>query len=147
MFDPDEWAAIIKQSGAKYVVLTSKHHEGFCMFQSAEANRDWGQPWNAVDIGPKRDLLGDLSTSVRKAGLKMGFYYSLYEWFNPLWLNDHKLFVDKHLFPQFKDVVTRYKPSIIFGDGEWDMTSAEWRSPELLAWLYHRVARSKTTSS
>ena len=137
MFDPDEWAAIIKQSGAKYVALTSKHHEGFCMFQSAEANRDWGQPWNAVDIGPKRDLLGDLSTAVRKAGLKMGFYYSLYEWFNPLWLNDHKLFVDKHLFPQFKDVVTRYKPSIIFGDGEWDMTSAEWRSPELLAWLYN----------
>ena len=137
LFDPDEWAAIFKQSGAKYVALTSKHHEGFCMFQSAEANRDWGQPWNAVDIGPKRDLLGDLSTAVRKAGLKMGFYYSLYEWFNPLWLNDHKLFVDKHLFPQFKDVVTRYKPSIIFGDGEWDMTSAEWRSPELLAWLYN----------
>ena len=52
MFDPDEWAAIFKQSGAKYVALTSKHHEGFCMFQSAEANRDWGQPWNAVDIGP-----------------------------------------------------------------------------------------------
>ena len=137
LFDPDEWAQIFKGSGAQYVALTSKHHDGFCMFPSAEANRDWGQPWNAVDIGPRRDLLGDLSTAVRKAGLKMGFYYSLYEWFNPLWIADHTLFVEKHLVPQFKDLVTRYKPSIIFSDGEWDMTSAEWRSPELLAWLYN----------
>ncbi len=137
LFDPDEWARILKQSGARYVALTSKHHDGFCMFQSAEANRDWGQPWNAVDIGPRRDLLGDLSTAVRKAGLKMGFYYSLYEWFNPLWLNDHALFVEKHMIPQFKDVVTRYKPSIIFSDGEWEMPSADWKSTELLAWLYN----------
>ena len=41
------------------------------------------------------------------------------------------------MFPQFKDLVTRYKPSIIFSDGEWDMPSAEWRSPELLAWLFN----------
>jgi len=137
MFDPDEWARIFKQAGAKYVALTSKHHDGFAMFPSAEANRDWGQPWNAKDIGPERDLLGDLSTSVRNAGLKMGFYYSLYEWFNPLWLSDRKLYVDKHMIPQFKDVVTRYKPSIIFSDGEWDMPSEAWKSPELLAWLYN----------
>src|SRR3954468_18826277 len=137
LFDPDDWARILKGSGARYVALTSKHHDGFCLFQSAEANRDWGRPWNAVDIGPRRDLLGDLSTSVRKAGLKMGFYYSLYEWFNPLWLADRQLYVDKHMIPQFKDVVTRYKPSIIFSDGEWDMPSAEWKSPELLAWLYN----------
>jgi alpha-L-fucosidase len=137
LFDPDEWARIIKQSGAQYVALTSKHLDGFCLVPSAEANRDWGQAWNAADIGPRRDLLGDLSTAVRKAGLKMGFYYSLYEWFNPLWLSDRAVYVDKHMIPQFKVVVTRYKPSIIFSDGEWDMTSAEWKSPELLAWLYN----------
>jgi alpha-L-fucosidase len=137
LFDPDEWAQIFKQSGAQYVALTSKHHDGFALWPSAEATRDWGQPWNAVDIGPRRDLLGDLSTSVRKAGLRMGFYYSLYEWFNPLWLNDRRLFVEKHLVPQFKDVVTRYQPAIIFSDGEWDMPSEEWKSPELLAWLYN----------
>jgi alpha-L-fucosidase len=67
----------------------------------------------------------------------MGIYYSLYEWYNPLWLSDRQRFVTEHMHPQFKDVVTRYKPSIIFSDGEWDMTSAEWRSPELLAWLYN----------
>ncbi len=137
LFDPDEWARIFKESGARYVALTSKHHDGFCLFPSKEANRDWGRPWNSADVGPRRDLLGDLSTAVRKAGLKMGFYYSLYEWFNPLWLNDRALYVDKHMIPQFKDVVTRYKPSIIFSDGEWDMPSEDWKSPELLAWLYN----------
>jgi alpha-L-fucosidase len=137
LFDPDEWARIFEESGARYVAITSKHHDGFCLFPSAEANRHWGQPWNAVDIGPQRDLLGDLSESVRKAGLKMGFYYSLYEWFNPIWLADRQLYVDKHMIPQFKDVVTRYKPSIIFSDGEWDMPAADWKSPELLAWLYN----------
>jgi alpha-L-fucosidase len=137
LFEPDEWARIFKQSGARYVALTSKHHDGFALFKSEEANRHWGQPWNAVDIGPKRDLLGDLSASVRKAGLKMGFYYSLYEWFNPLWVADRALYVEKHMIPQFKDVVTRYEPAIIFSDGEWDMPSADWKSPELLAWLYN----------
>lgn len=137
LFDPDEWARIFKESGARYVALTSKHHDGFCLFPSEEANRHWGHPWNAVDVGPRRDLLGDLSASVRKAGLEMGFYYSLYEWFNPLWLTDRQLYVEKHMIPQFKDVVTRYRPSIIFSDGEWDMTAADWKSPELLAWLYN----------
>ena len=137
LFDPEEWARVFKASGAKYVALTSKHHDGFCLFPSAEANRDWGRPWNAMDIGPRRDLLGDLSAAIRKAGLKMGFYYSLYEWFNPIWLADRGLYVEKHMIPQFKDVVSRYKPSIIFSDGEWDMPAADWKSPELLAWLYN----------
>jgi len=137
LFDPDEWARIFRDAGARYVVLTSKHHDGFCLFPSREANQHWGQPWNAVDIGPRRDLLGDLSEAVRRAGLKMGVYYSLYEWFNPLWLSDRKLYVERHMIPQFKDLVTRYRPSLIFSDGEWDMPSADWRSPELLAWLYN----------
>ena len=95
----------------------------------------WGRPWNSVDIGPKRDLLVDLSEAGRRKGLRMGIYYSLYEWYNPLWLTDRKRYVAEHMFPQFKDVVTLRKPSIIFSDGEWDITSEEWRSPELLAWL------------
>ncbi|MBI1354054.1 MAG: alpha-L-fucosidase [Acidobacteria bacterium] len=137
LFDPAEWADLFRRSGAKYVALTSKHHDGFCMFESKEANEHWGRPWNAVDAGPERDLLGDLGDAVRNAGLKMGFYYSLYEWFNPLWLTDRRLYVERHMIPQFKDVVTRYKPSIIFSDGEWDMPSSEWKSEELLAWLYN----------
>ena len=67
----------------------------------------------------------------------MGIYYSLYEWYNPLYLSDKPRYVAEHMMPQFKDVVTRYKPALIFSDGEWEMTSEQWRSPELLAWLYN----------
>lgn len=140
LFDPDHWAQVFLRSGAKYVVLTSKHHEGFALWPSKEASRDWGRPWNAVDIGPHRDLLGDLTAAVRRKGLRMGFYYSLYEWYNPLWLTDKPAYIRDHMFPQFKDAVTRYQPSIIFSDGEWDLTSAEWHSPELLAWLFNDSA-------
>jgi alpha-L-fucosidase len=137
MFNPDEWADVFRRSGARYVVLTSKHHEGYCLWNSAEADRDWNRPWNAVTGTPKRDLLGDLTAAVRAKGLKMGYYYSLYEWFNPLWLSDKKKFVSDHMFPQFKDLVTKYKPSIIFSDGEWDLSDTAWQSEKLLAWLFN----------
>ena len=53
-YDPDEWAEIFKSSGARYIVLTSKHHEGFTLWPSKYS---WS--WNAMDVGPKRDLLGN----------------------------------------------------------------------------------------
>lgn len=136
-FDPYEWAEIFAESGAKYIILTSKHHEGFCLWPNKEANRTWGRPWNSVDIGPKRDLVGDLTRVVRHQGLKMGYYYSMYEWFNPLWLEDRERFVTEHMLPQFKDLVTRYEPSIIYSDGEWDMPPEKWKSQEFLAWLFN----------
>jgi alpha-L-fucosidase len=86
---------------------------------------------------PKRDLLGDLTNAVRHAGLKMGYYYSLYEWFNPLWLSDKKRYVTEHMTPQFKDLVTRYKPALIFSDGEWELSDTAWESEALLAWLFN----------
>jgi alpha-L-fucosidase len=137
LFDPDQWAATLAESGAKYVVLTSKHHEGFALWPSKEASATWGRPWNAVEVGPKRDLLGDLSEAVSRKGLRMGYYYSLYEWYNPLYLSDKQRYVREHMFPQFKDLVTHYKPAIIFADGEWDLPSSEWHTPELLAWLFN----------
>jgi alpha-L-fucosidase len=137
LFDPDRWADLFVQSGARYVALTSKHHEGFTLWRSADANRSWGRLWNSVDIGPKRDLVLDLSDAGRRKGLHMGIYYSLYEWYNPLWLSDKPRYVQEHMMPQFKDVVTHVKPEIIFSDGEWELTSAEWRSEELLAWLFN----------
>ena len=140
LYNPDQWADLFARAGARYVVPTSKHHDGFALWPSAEANRSWGRPWNAVDAGPKRDLLGDMAQSVRKRGLKFGFYYSLYEWYNPLWLADRPRFVREHMMPQFKDVVSRYQPSIIFSDGEWDMPSKDWHSEELLAWLFNESA-------
>jgi alpha-L-fucosidase len=137
LFDPDHWADVFANSGAKYVVLTSKHHEGFALWPSKEASATWGRPWNATEIGPKRDLLGDLSEAVRRKGLRMGYYYSFYEWYNPLWLYNKPRYVQEHMIPQFKDLVTRYKPAVIFGDGEWDLSSADWHAPELMAWLFN----------
>jgi alpha-L-fucosidase len=138
MFDADQWAETLRKSGAKYVVLVSKHHDGFALWPSREADTSWGRPWNAVDVGPRRDLVGELAAAVRRRGLEMGFYFSLYEWFNPLWLaGDADAYVTRHLFPQFKDLVTRYSPSVIFSDGEWELPSEQWRAPELLAWLFN----------
>lgn len=132
-FAPDKWADLFQRSGAKYVVLTSKHHDGFCLWPSAESPH-----WNSVAIGPHRDLAGDLTTAVRKKGLRMGFYYSLLEWNHPLYtegtLNE---WVDEHMMPQMKDLVTRYKPEVLFADGEWDYTSDKFKSEDFLAWLYN----------
>jgi alpha-L-fucosidase len=132
LFEPKEWADIFKRSGAKYIVLTSKHHEGFCLWPSAQS---WN--WNAVDVGPHRDLAGDLITAVHDAGLRMGFYYSIYEWYNPLYQGDPKRYVEEHMLPQLKDLVQRYKPDVVWPDGEWDHPSATWRSEEFLAWLFN----------
>ena len=137
LFDANQWADLFARAGIKYVVPTSKHHEGFALWPSAEASRTWGRPWNAVEIGPKRDLMRELADATRAKGLKFGFYFSLYEWFNPLWLSDKPRYVTEHMIPQFKDVVTRYQPAIIFSDGEWDLPSKDWHSEELLAWLFN----------
>ncbi len=132
LFNPDEWADIFRRSNAKYVVLTSKHHEGFALWPNAEA---WN--WNAVDVGPHRDLAGDLIAAVRARGLRMGYYYSIYEWYNPLYTSEVNKFVDQHMLPQLKDLVQRYKPDIVWPDGEWDHPSATWKSEDFLAWLYN----------
>lgn len=133
MFDPSQWADIFERSGAKYVVLTSKHHEGFCLWPCPAS---WN--WNAVDVGPHRDLAGDLTDAVRARGLKMGFYYSLYEWYDPLYLSDVNRYVDEHMLPQMKDLVERYHPSVLWTDGEWDHPSSTWKSAEFLAWLFNQ---------
>lgn len=132
LFNPNDWASVFEQSGARYVVLTSKHHEGFTLWPSAQS---WN--WNAVDVGPHRDLAGDLSKAVKAKGLKMGYYYSLYEWFNPLYHADVKRYVDDHMIPQMKDLVTRYHPDILWTDGEWDHPSETWKSTQFLSWLYN----------
>jgi alpha-L-fucosidase len=67
----------------------------------------------------------------------MGFYYSLYEWFNPVYKSDFNNYVDNHMIPQMKDLVTRYTPDILWTDGEWDKPSKDWKSEQFLAWLYN----------
>jgi len=132
LFNPDQWADLFQKSGARYVVLTSKHHEGFCLWPCPAS---WN--WNSIDVGPHRDLAGDLSKAVTAKGLTMGFYYSLYEWYDPLYPGDLHRYVNEHMIPQMKDLVERYHPSLLWTDGEWEKTSDEWQSTKFLAWLFN----------
>jgi|WetSurMetagenome_2_1015567.scaffolds.fasta_scaffold00484_15 alpha-L-fucosidase len=133
LFNPDQWADLFRRAGARYIVLTSKHHEGFALWPSAQS---WN--WNSADVGPHRDLCGDLTKAVKKTGLHMGFYYSLYEWFNPVYQSNLENYVDNHMIPQMKDLVVRYEPDLVWTDGEWDHTSAEWKSEQYLEWLFNQ---------
>ena len=139
LWDPDEWADLLARAGARYIVLTTKHHSGYTLWPSAEAERTYGVNYNPVKVGPKRDLVGDLAAAVRKRDIRVGLYYSLYEWYHPLWKSDKERYVTEHLFPQFKDLMTRYRPDLVWADGEWDLPWEQWRSPELLAWLFNHA--------
>jgi alpha-L-fucosidase len=77
LFDPQKWARQAKAAGMKYAVLTTKHHEGFCMFDSKYTD------YKAPNTGAKRDLVREYVNAFRAQGLKVGFYYSLLDWHHP----------------------------------------------------------------
>ncbi len=72
-----EWAQLAVDSGMKYMVMTTKHHEGFCLWDSDQTD------YNAARLGPKRDLVAEYVETCREYGLKIGFYYSLMDWHHP----------------------------------------------------------------
>ena len=142
-WNPDEWAALFKDAGARYVVLVTKHHDGFCLWDSPQ------QPqWNSVTSGPRCNIVEELTSAVRKQGMRMGFYYSLPEWTNPrhIWMQDPDSligdYVDNYMVPQFKELVSRYSPSLIFADGDWQNSAEQFRSAELIDWYYRTVGDS-----
>jgi alpha-L-fucosidase len=82
LYNATEWSDIFADSGAQYVVLTSKHHEGYCMWNSTKIPATWN--WNVMDVGPHRDVLGELASAVKAArsphtskNLKFGVYHSM----------------------------------------------------------------------
>ena len=77
LFDPEAWASLFRRAGARYVVLTSKHHDGYCLWPTENSHK---RGWHAGEAGPRRDLLGELTNAVRDEGLRMGLYYSIPEW-------------------------------------------------------------------
>ena len=144
MWDPAEWAELFKEAGAKYVVLVTKHHDGYCLW-------DWKKPalddWTSVLSGPERNIVGELTEAVRNEGMKMGFYYSLTEWTNPIhtWTvmpndsNSVHTYVREYMIPQIKDLVNKYKPSLLFTDGDWDNTCEQFRAEDVISWYYNAV--------
>lgn len=151
LFEPTEWARIFAASGARYVVLTAKHHDGFCLWPTANPHK---KDWNSGDIGPERDLLGEIAEAVRGVGLRMGLYYSIPEWethrshrvdggyFIPEadareYGMDPDAYPSEVLWPQWKELNEAYRPSVIFTDGgEWDFPEEYTRTREMLSWLY-----------
>ncbi|XP_063430610.1 alpha-L-fucosidase-like [Mytilus trossulus] len=139
-FNPDEWADIFKASGAGYVVLTSKHGEGFPNWPSSHSFN-----WNAKAVGPNRDLVGDLANAIRnKTDLKFGTYYCISEWLHPLYMKDKannfttQSFVLSKALPELYELVNRYKPEILWADlADGQGPASYYKSKEFLAWLYN----------
>ena len=76
-FDPKKWAKEAKQAGMQYAVLTTKHHDGFCLFDSKYTN------YKAINTKAHRDLVKEFVAAFRAEGIKVGFYYSLLDWHHP----------------------------------------------------------------
>ena len=129
-FDAAAWAKVLRRSGAKYVVLTAKHHDGFCLWPCST------QPyWNSTCLGPHRDIVKELSDAVKASGLHMGLYFSLLER-HPLYTPETiDRFVSEINHAQLKELVLKYEPEIVWPDGEWDYPAETHRGPEFLAWL------------
>ncbi|TWP53263.1 alpha-L-fucosidase [Lentzea tibetensis] len=131
-FDPKDWVQLFEQAGARYYVLTSKHHEGFALWDSKVSGRD------SVDLGPKRDLVKELFDASRKytPQLRNGLYFSMPEWFNPdkPWSGHGprnpytgaaepytgyqagRDFVKDYQGPQMTELVDGYDPDVIWCD-------------------------------
>lgn len=136
-FDATEWVNLFEKSGAKYAVLTSKHHEGYTLWPSKHSFS-----WNSMDVGPKRDVVGEFSAAMKKSSLRLGLYHSLFEWFNPLYLADQSNNFTTTDYPDTKgtaelyELVNTYEPELIWSDG--DSGPVEyWKSREFLTWLYN----------
>lgn len=124
-----EWAKLAKQAGMKYMVMTSKHHEGFCLWDTKQTD------YNAAKHGPGRDLVREYVEACREFGLKIGFYYSLMDWHHPDGALCAKDEAARKRFIEFtdgcvKELCTNYgKIDILWYDVSWPLRSPElWES-------------------
>ena len=144
-FDADEWVRIAKDAGMKYIIITSKHHDGFALFDSKVSSYD------IMDATPyKRDAIKALSEAAHRAGLKFGVYYSIMDWHHPdaqgpnypdynsrTWSNPNfGRYVETYMKPQLKELLTQY-PSIdvLWFDGEWIADWSDERGRDLYSYV------------
>ena len=122
-WDPDAWATLFRECGARYVVLTAKHHDGFCLWRTQTTRFN-----SYAGAAAKRDLVGELAAAVRKQGLVFGVYYS--------WMEFGRRFSRKYrdavVWPQIRELQARYRPSLWWFDGDWVASAAEWQSAEIV---------------
>ncbi|MFW5835352.1 MAG: alpha-L-fucosidase [bacterium] len=137
-FDAQEWVSVAKNAGMNYIIITSKHHDGFCLWDTDYTD------WNVVEATPfKRDILKELADACEKEGIKLGFYYSIMDWHHPdaqaIFEPDYNRgrrsgdvnpdfpdYVEDFMKPQLKELLTEYGDiGVLWFDGEWipDYTS------------------------
>ena len=147
-FDAAKWVADVKAAGAKYICITSRHHDGFSMFATKQS------PFNIVDATPfKRDVIKELADECHKQGIKLHFYYSLLDWgrtdYYPLGRTgrnvgrtEHGFWESYHRFMlnQLTELLTNYgEIGAIWFDGQWDQDqnpNFDWRLPEIYAHIH-----------
>jgi alpha-L-fucosidase len=151
-FDPDEWIELFEEAGARYFVLTSKHHDGVALWDSSVTGRD------SVDMGPGRDLVGELFDAARSRGtLRAGLYYSFYEWYHPAYTGQPVRnpytgevipyrgapevadFVSDHMLPQMYELIDNYDPDILWCDGQWERAASYWQTMPVIAHYYNQA--------
>lgn len=128
-FNAEEWIKTAKNAGMKYIVITTKHHDGFCLFDSKFTDYD------VMSTPFKRDIMKELADAAHKEGIKICWYHSIMDWHYPDYLPrrdwekdrptagaDFRKYVD-HLKDQLKELVTKYGDiGILWFDGEWEST-------------------------
>ena len=146
-FDPAEWVALVKAAGMRYITITSKHHDGFAMFDSKVSG------WDIVDRTPYgRDVLAMLAEECRKQGIKLFFYHSQLDWHHPDYYprgqtgqragrpdeGDWYRYLD-YMDAQLAELLTNYgEIGGIWFDGMWDRYDADWRLEQTYA-MIHRL--------
>jgi alpha-L-fucosidase len=147
-FDAQAWVALAKAAGMKYITITSRHHDGFAMFDSKVSD------WNIVARTPyKKDPLKMLADECHRQGIKLFFYYSQLDWHNPdyyprgatNWPNgrpdhgDFNAYLDTYMDGQLTELLTNYGPiGGIWFDGMWDKPDADWHLEKTYA-LIHKL--------
>ena len=112
-FDADEWARLMLDSGQRYMVITSKHHDGFSMFDSALTE------YKITNTPCGRDPIAELAEALPRHGLKLGFYYSLLDWHHPDYTTDWPAYVEYYQ-GQVRELCTNYGDlGMIWFDGYW----------------------------
>jgi alpha-L-fucosidase len=139
-YDPEKWATLIKESGARYAVLTAKHHDGVALWPTKQDH------YNVVKNTPaKRDLLKPFYKALDKQGIKRGVYYSLIDWSYPdypAFLKDSNRYKIADAperwkkFQQFNEaqideINESYKPDLWWFDGDWEHSAEEWQAKKI----------------
>jgi len=144
-YNPQEWASLIKESGAQYAVLTSKHHDGVALWDSK-----FGE-LNVVRKTPAaRDLVTPFVNAIRKQGLKVGIYYSLLDWSNPDYPNFTKNQIryaddstrwarfEKFNHGQIEEIGKNFNPDLYWFDGDWEQSAVKWKAKEIRKMILNR---------